>query len=64
MRRRKLGKGRTITCSFGHKFRGKGATRTMRSVIFHFCPTCWRDRSRCEVFMREATEPVQAEADA
>jgi hypothetical protein len=36
-------------------FRGKGASRVMRKVLFHFCPKCWRNREACEEHMRKAT---------
>ncbi len=44
---------RSITCSLhGKKFRGKGMTRVLHKIVFHFCSICWADREACEGFMR------------
>jgi hypothetical protein len=36
-----------------HIFRGKGMSRVMRKILFHFCAKCWRDRNACEELMRK-----------
>lgn len=47
---------RKIVCSHCSKvFLGRGASRVMRFVLFHFCPRCWMNRKACEEQMAAAT---------
>jgi hypothetical protein len=38
-------------------FRGKGTSRVMRKLLFHFCAKCWRDRRACELHMIRTAAP-------
>jgi hypothetical protein len=45
---------RPVKCNLcWHVFRGGGAARTMRKIAFFFCDSCWRNRKRCEEWMRK-----------
>lgn len=45
---------RPITCNMCAKvFRGAGASRVLRKVLFFFCPRCWVNRMLCEAFMKQ-----------
>lgn len=47
---------RAVKCNHcGKKFRGLGASRVMRKMLFLFCPRCWSDRRSCEIFMDAAS---------
>ena len=48
--------GRIVQCNkCWHRFRGKGASRVMRKMLFFFCPPCWSNRNACEELMFKAT---------
>lgn len=52
--RRKLPAGRRVTCNFCLQQTVQGASRVMSSLLFFFCPSCWRNREACEEHMRRA----------
>jgi len=48
---------RPLVCNLCvHVFRGGGASRVMRKVVFFFCDGCWRNKGACEAWMRAVTK--------